>query len=252
MKKKSKILLPLLSIIIIGGGIIGYLMNETLQEEKPYRSFIYTDFGVYVPNEYSIYGIDVSKYQSNIHWEQVKKMQVQNISIDFVFIKATEGKFMKDKNFEKNWKQTKENYLIRGAYHYYLPDGSPEAQAQNYINTVQLASGDLPPVIDIEDRGIGLHKTFIKNINIFISKITDYCSCQPIIYTYDSFYQQYLKGHLNNYPIWIARYGSEKPELNNFDFWQFTDHAQIDGIGPVVDMNVYSGDSISFQKLLLK
>lgn len=212
---------------------------------------MYTDYGVYVPTQYSIYGIDVSKYQDRINWKEVKKMSVQNIEVDFVFIKATEGKYMKDKRFKENWKEAKENGITRGAYHYYLPDGSPETQAKNFIETVKLLSGDLPPVIDIEDRGIGVHKAFIKNIKIFLTKVEEFCNCKPIVYSYDAFYDDYLKDQLDGYPIWIARYGIEKPEDGNFDFWQFTDHAQVDGIGPKVDMNVFYGDSAEFQKLLL-
>ncbi len=213
---------------------------------------MYTDYGVYVPIQYSIYGIDVSRYQGRINWKQVKSMDVQNISVDFVFIKATEGKYMKDKRFKENWKEAKENGITRGAYHYYLPDGSPKIQAKNFMESVQLLPGDLPPVVDIEDRGIGVHNAFIKNIKIFLTEVGNYCKCNPIVYSYDSFYEDYLKGQVEEYPIWIARYGPEKPMEGNFDFWQFTDHAQVDGIGPKVDMNVFSGDSAAFQSLLLK
>lgn len=213
---------------------------------------MYTDYGVYVPTQYSIYGIDVSKYQDRINWKEVKKMTVQNIAVDFVFIKASEGRYMKDKRFKENWKEAKENGITRGAYHYYLPDGSPETQATNFIESLNLLPGDLPPVIDIEDRGIGVHKAFINNIKIFLTKVGNFCNCKPIVYSYDAFYDDYLKDQLDGYPIWIARYGAEKPEDGNFDFWQFTDHAQVDGIGPKVDMNVFAGDSAAFQELLLK
>ncbi len=213
---------------------------------------MYTDFGVYVPTQYSRYGIDVSRYQERINWKEVKKMKVQNISIDFAFIKATEGKHMKDKRFKENWKEAKENGIPRGAYHYYLPDGSPKTQAKNFMETIQLLPGDLPPVIDIEDRGIGIHKSFISNIKVFLTEVGNFCKCKPIVYSYDSFYENYLKGEFNDYPLWIARYGAEKPAEEKFHFWQFTDRAQVDGIGPKVDMNVFAGDSVAFAKLLLK
>ncbi len=251
--KKTFIILSILCLLAIGSYVLYiYYQNNRINIPETPPSFIYTDYGVYVPAQYSIYGIDVSKYQSRINWKEVKEMKVQNIAVSFVFIKATEGKFMKDKRFKENWKEAKENGITRGAYHYYLPDGSPKTQAKNFIESVQVLPGDLPPVIDIEDRGIGVHKAFIANIKIFLNEIGNYCKCKPIIYSYDSFYDNYLRGQLTGFPLWLARYGPEKPDDGKFDFWQFTDHARVDGIGPKVDMNVFSGDSASFQKLLLK
>jgi lysozyme len=253
LKKKYR---PWIFIVVLIGIAIGvgyylkYQHKKTESELPP--NFIYTDYGVYVPTQYSIYGIDVSKYQNRINWKEVQQMEVQHIGIDFAFIKATEGKYMKDKRFKENWAEAKANGITRGAYHYYLPDGSPKTQAKNFIETVDLEPGDLPPVIDIEDRGIGVHKIFIKNIRIFIAEIVNYCQCKPIIYSYDSFYDHYLNGQFAGYPLWLARYGPEKPSKDTFDFWQFSDHAQVDGIGPKVDMNVFAGDSAAFQKLLLK
>jgi len=212
---------------------------------------MYTDFGVYVPTEYSIYGIDVSRYQNRINWEEVAKMEVQDINIDFAFIKATEGKYMKDKRFKENWVESKKHGITRGAYHYYLPDGNPKTQADNFIESVELLPGDLPPVIDIEDRGLAAHKIFIRDIHIFLDKITAFCNCKPIVYSYDSFYNDYLENHVDGYPLWLARYGP-KPDNAQFHFWQFIDRANVDGIGSKVDMNVFSGDSTAFSNLLLR
>ena len=61
------------------------------------------NFGIPIPVKYKIHGIDVSKYQGRINWSEVKKMKVDSIKIDFVFIKATEGKTIIDRFFEINW-----------------------------------------------------------------------------------------------------------------------------------------------------
>lgn len=252
MKKAWAFFIVTILFVILGTVLLYFFKKEVEEVHQNPPLFKYTDYGVYVPTQYSIYGIDVSKYQQRINWKLVKKMKVQNISIDFAFIKATEGKYMKDKRFMENWIESKESGIPRGAYHYYLPDGSPKTQANNFIESVQLLPGDLPPVIDIEDRGIGLHKAFINNIKTFLQEVGNYCRCKPIIYTYDSFFENYLKNQFAGYPMWIARYGPDKPAESSFQFWQFTDRAQVDGIGPKVDMNVFAGDSAAFAKLLLK
>ena len=48
----------------------------------------YPAFGISIPENYSIHGIDVSKYQQTISWDDVKEMRVKNIQLGFVFIKA--------------------------------------------------------------------------------------------------------------------------------------------------------------------
>jgi lysozyme len=252
LKKFTLILVSILVVLLVLAAVVQRLGLADWNKPETPGSFMYTDYGVYVPTQYSIYGIDVSRYQNRINWKEVDEMKVQNISIQFAFIKATEGKHMKDKRFKQNWKEAKQHHIVRGAYHYYLPDGSPQTQAVNFLETVQFERGDLPPVIDIEDRGIGVHKAFIENINIFLTQVTTSCNCKPIIYSYDSFYNDYLAGQFEDYPLWIARYGPEKPLAGNFNFWQFTDHAQVDGIGEAVDMNVFAGDSVSFENLRLK
>lgn len=252
LKKFTVIFICVLAALLIFAAVLERLGRLHFGEPETPRSFMYTDFGVYVPTQYSIYGIDVSRYQSRINWSEVDRMKVQNISIQFVFIKATEGKNMKDKRFKENWKEAKENNIVCGAYHYYIPDGKPEQQAKNFLETVKFEPGDLPPVIDIEARGMGIHKSFIANIQVFLNKVEEKCKCKPIVYSYDSFYNDYLSGQFEGYPLWLARYGAEKPVESNFDFWQFTDRAQVDGIGEKVDMNVFAGDSTQFQNLLLK
>ena len=47
----------------------------------------YKEFGIDLPVSYKIHGIDVSKYQQEISWADVKQMQVRNVKIDFAFIK---------------------------------------------------------------------------------------------------------------------------------------------------------------------
>jgi len=65
----------------------------------------YPEFGISIPEEYPIHGIDVSKYQQLIAWDLVKAMQVKKIRLGFVFIKATEGIGNIDAQFRRNWKR---------------------------------------------------------------------------------------------------------------------------------------------------
>src|SRR5687767_13004776 len=64
---------------------------------------MYDAFGIDMPVNYLIHGIDVSKYQQVIDWESVRDMNVNNIRIGFGFIKATEGIGNRDPRFRQNW-----------------------------------------------------------------------------------------------------------------------------------------------------
>src|SRR5438128_809299 len=90
----------------------------------------YPAFGIYIPPDYSIHGIDVSHYQHVIDWDDVKAMKVKDIKIGFVFIKATEGIGKIDEDFRRNWLQAKEQGIAKGAYHYFIAGKSGSAQAQ--------------------------------------------------------------------------------------------------------------------------
>lgn len=88
----------------------------------------------------------------------------------------------------------------------------------------------------------------------FINHIENKTGVKPIIYTNISFYQDYLQGYFDDYTLWIAHY--YQPVLNisnktNWQFWQHSDKARINGINQKVDFNIFRGDSLAFRKLLI-
>src|SRR5579863_2294176 len=150
-KKKKKIIWNVLLFILCTTTLImaGLVLYDWLLERRAH--FVrYPEFGIDIPVNYPIHGIDVSKYQNVIDWQSVKDMRVSNVGIGFVFIKATEGLGNEDAFFQRNWRKAKSAGLARGAYHYFLATKSGKAQAENFINSVTILPGDMPPVIDIE------------------------------------------------------------------------------------------------------
>lgn len=76
-------------------------------------------FAIRIPASYTIHGIDVSRWQERIDWQRVAKMRDNGIRLQFAFIKATEGEKLVDPDFSRNWQLSRENGLLRGAYHYF-------------------------------------------------------------------------------------------------------------------------------------
>ena len=105
------------------------------------------------PDEYSVRGIDISRYQSEINWEKVAAAKIDKQPIRFVIAKATEGKEHVDKNFNDNFYQIGQYDFIRGAYHFFSPKVSGDEQAKHYLKQVHLEPGDLAPVLDVETSG---------------------------------------------------------------------------------------------------
>jgi len=215
---------------------------------------MYPGFGISLPLGYQIHGIDVSLYQQSVYWPAVKNMEVQNVKIGFVFIKATEGLKNTDRQFKRNWQNAKEAGIPRGAYHYFLATKDGKLQAQNFIKTVKLQSGDLPPVLDIEALYGVPPGIMQQRITAWLQTVEAAYHVKPIIYTSADFYQHYLGDSFNQYPLWVAHYYSQNyPRIKrDWWFWQHNDAGRINGIGSSVDFNVFNGDSVEFKKILMK
>lgn len=213
-------------------------------------------FGIQMPAGNYVHGIDVSRHQGKINWEKAAAMRSDNIGIRFVFIKATEGITRTDDKFAKNWKASKENKFIRGAYHFYYPSRDAKQQAQNFTRKVKLESGDLPPVIDIEVTNGKSKKNIVEGLKIICDELEKYYTVKPIIYTNLHFYETYLKDDFKKYPLWISCYFDQKrfeEECgHNWKFWQHSDRGKVDGIRGPVDFNVFNGSLNQLNKLRLR
>lgn len=222
--------------------------------EYPFHYKEYKQFGIRIPHGYQVHGIDVSRYQQRVDWRRVKKMQVGNIRISFAFIKATEGSWLKDPQFDRNWENAQEAGIIRGAYHYFLPHISAKDQALKFIKTVRLRSGDLPPVVDVEETR-GMSKAQIrKYTKEFLNYLEKQYKIRPILYTNRDFYKRYFaeEADFKGYRFWIAHYyvtDFDMPGDEPWHFWQHSDRGNVNGINDRVDFNVFNGDSAALRKL---
>lgn len=222
-------------------------------EDPNYRT--YKSYDIQIPKRYSVHGIDVSSYQGKIDWKKVKAMKEDDVHVTFAFIKATEGVSSVDSYFQRNWREAPKVGIVCGAYHYFIPKKSGLWQARFFLQTVKFEQGDLPPVVDVEQlSGVSPAKMRME-LNDFITHVEKKTKVKPIIYSGLVFYKDYLKGHFDEYPLWIAHY-YKKDLIAGADtkwfFWQHSDKARITGINHVVDFNAFKGDSLSFQQMLIR
>lgn len=262
LSREWKFLIAIMLLILLSPFYYGYVIKgfsstwrwiKDWGEDPNYRT--YSSYNIRIPKGYSIHGIDVSYYQGKIDWKKVKTMKEDDVQVDFAFIKATEGLFSVDPYFQRNWREAPKAGVICGAYHFFRPQKSGEWQAKFFLQTVKFEAGDLPPVVDIEElNGVSAEKMRFQ-LTEFITHIEKKTKVKPIIYTGLSFYKDYLKGHFDSYPLWIAHYHQPKLKVStatNWHFWQHSDKAKISGIGHIVDFNAFNGDSLAFDRMLIK
>lgn len=198
-------------------------------------------------SDYLIQGIDVSRYQLQINWPEVAQQDVH-----FAFVKATEGATHLDTLFHKNWQLIQDAGIRKGAYHFFRPRTDAYQQAIFFIGQVELRNGDLPPVLDIEVLDGTDPRELLPALHTWLRTVRDYYGIRPVLYTNLKFYNRYLAGHFDDYPLWIARYSEEKPVLacgREWQFWQYGNRGHLPGIEGHVDFNVFYGDWLAFDSL---
>jgi len=198
--------------------------------------------GVRIPPPFmpQMQGIDVSHHQKKIDWNAL----LANEPVEFAFVKATEGANFTDTLFNSNWTTLRQVGLRRGAYHFFRAYGCGEDQARHFLSTVDMQAGDLAPVLDIELLDGVPPEILVEEAKVWLQQVESQLNIKPIIYTNQHFYESFLAGHFDEYPLWIARYAQDKPVLTRgrrWQFWQYSNEGCIEGISSKVDMNVFPG-----------
>lgn len=240
-----------LAVLLVAGGVAFYSHYQRQINRHARRAWASFVSGHLTGREktplldgYDVHGIDVSAYQGRIDWAEVSRNHVK-----FAFIKATEGVTLRDSKFQRNWKAARKAGVYRGAYHYFQPTYDGAKQANLFTRTVPLAPGDLPPVLDVEHAEFHDVAVMRRNVATWLRLVERHYGVRPILYSNYSFYQRYLAGHFDKYPLWLAHYEVDQPRLprEKWIIWQHSDEAYIPGIRGTVDFNVFQG---SFQSLL--
>lgn len=255
------IALPLLLVIAIFAwqhrAGLSYLMIKWFEKDKMVAEdnskFDIRNIELMRRHNDKIFGIDVSQYQGNISWSEVLTIN-DEFPIDFIYIRATMGEKAKDSKFKQNWKEVKNRNKLRGAYHYFRPNENSIKQANNFIKTVELEPGDLPPVLDIEEmprnQSMDSLKTGLKR---WLTIVEKHYEIKPVLYSGDKYFADFLEKEFADYTLWIANYNFwiEKPK-KHWNFWQFSEKGTVKGIKGPVDLNLFNGNIEELEKLSLE
>ena len=185
-------------------------------------------------------GMDVSSYQGAVNWSSAASHGAK-----FAYIKATEGTGYTNPEFAQQYNGSYHAGIIRGAYHFALPNVSSGATQANYfVNHGGGWSKDgktLPPAIDLEYNPYGsscygkTHAQMVSWIRDFANTIKARTGRDMVIYTSTSWWTL-CTGNNNtfgNNPLWVARYASSVGTLpagwGFYTIWQNADHGVFPG-----------------------
>lgn len=183
-------------------------------------------------------GIDVSRWQGDVDWQQVAADDVS-----FVML-GTRSRGVIDPYFQKNVQGASAAGIQVGVY-IYSTATTPEMAAEEadfILNLIKDYPISYPVALDMEDEvQAALSKEQLAVIaNTFCSKISS-AGYYPIIYANEYWLNNRLDMSLMNYPVWVARY-SQKPTYPSPVMWQATNTGAVKGISTHVDIDFQFSD----------
>ncbi len=196
-----------------------------------------------------IKGIDVSRWQGNIDFNEVASS-----GVEIVYIKSSEGLNYIDPYFETNYQNAKAAGLKVGFYHYVTSKSIHNAvlQADFFVKTIADKAPDCMLAIDFESFE-NLSNDEINNIALaFLQEVESKSGKEAIIYSNSYSAETIFNSSLTNYPLWVAHYDVSNPKplgaWNNWIGWQYSDTGETSGISSYVDLDwftesVFLGDT---------
>ncbi len=184
-----------------------------------------------------VQGIDVSHHQGAIDWPVVADDGVR-----FAWIKATEGGDWVDPRFVENWEGAGRAGIPRGAYHFFTFCRPGAEQAANFLATVPLAQGELPPVVDLEYGGncdrLPDSASLGTELERFMDAVEAAAGQRPMVYVTGELIRDHIT-LLVGERLWVRAIhhplGMEAPLPA--EVWQYSNIGRVDGIEGRVDRN---------------
>ena len=230
-----------------------YYAQDTNKKVTGLRSidgklYYFNDKGVKQDNV--TFGIDVSKYQSGLDWNKIKKS-----GVSFVIIRigyrgyGAEGKLVKDPMFEEHFTNARNAGLKVGVY--FFTQAVNEAEAQEEAEGCNWALNgrmlDYPIFYDTEAStapggtgradGLGVEDR-TKCAIAFCERVKE-LGYQPGVYASTTWYRKRVDYNTlrSRYTIWNAHYGVSSSPIG-CDLWQGTEKARINGYSGELDANI--------------
>ena len=197
------------------------------------------------------YGVDVSAYQGDINWSEVR-----NDGISFTMIRVLSGKMGAldvDPYFDKNIAGATQNGIAAGVYRYgyAMTPAQAQREAKMAIDAIKNSGYNItyPIAYDVEDwdtQGT-LSKDELTQIIKAFRGVVENNGYKFMIYSGKSWLE--TKIDMNEFAdvdIWLARWFNDKTPNHDHGYggpgtvtlWQYSNEGRVSGIDGYVDMNI--------------
>lgn len=219
--------------------------EKLIQQEN--GDFVYMDGEVPVSHK----GVDVSRYQGNIKWDQVASDGIEYAIIRLGLRGYGSGKVVIDNNYEANMAGAKAAGLDVGVYFYSQAVTEQEALEEvNFIvENLQGYDIELPVVLDMEyvtgdeGRANALSQSERTKIAITFCDAIKEAGYEAMIYgNMRTFLMMLDLTQLEDYPKWFAYYNLPIYYPYQFEMLQYSESGKVNGIDAKCDLNIVIGD----------
>lgn len=191
-------------------------------------------------------GIDVSAWQEDIDWPQVKAAGIEFAMIRLAWRGSSEGGIFIDQRAIENYEGAKAAGLQVGGYFFSQAITPEEAveEAQFLLAMIEGWEFDLPIVFDWEFAGgprtDGMEARDITECAKAFCRTIEEAGYDAMLYfnPHMAYHQIYLE-ELEEYGFWLAMWKEEMDFPYKVDMWQYTDQGSVPGIEGNVDLDIY-------------
>ena len=192
------------------------------------------------------FGIDVSKYQSSVNFEQAKKAGVEFVIIRIGYRGYGSGTLVQDPKFEEHFTNARNAGLRVGVYFFTQAVNEAEAreEAQACVYVLNGRKLDYPIYYDTEASGSGSGRADGLGVTDRTKCAIAFCEevkslgYQPGVYASTTWFRKRVDlSQLTKYSIWNAHYDVASSPIS-CNMWQGTCTARIPGYGGQIDVNI--------------
>lgn len=190
-------------------------------------------------------GIDVSKWNGNINWAQVKASGVEFAIIRAGYRGSTQGSIMEDPYFQRNMQGAISNGIKVGVYFFSMARTEEEAiqEAAWVVSAIRKYSVTYPVAFDLESWGTGRiadvsYSQLTSNAIAFLGYIKS-SGYTPMMYaSKNDFNNRWQTSRISGCKFWLAHYTDKTDYRGSYQMWQYSSKGSVPGISGYVDMNI--------------
>ena len=243
-------------LVVVSGGTFHFV---PIQKDLRLNDYTQENLNILETGEYqylengqvtSHKGIDVSKHQGEIDWQQVAADGVEYAFIRVGLRGYGTGKLVEDEYFEQNITGALSAGIKVGVYFYTQAIHEEELmeEANFVLEKIAPYRIECPVVFDVEKvsgddgRMNSLTVEERTNLTLLFCQTIENAGYKPMIYHNMEMGALLLDlAKLENYDKWFAYYNADFYYPYQYEIWQYTDNGTVNGIDGPVDLNISFG-----------